>query len=166
MTTAKHPKKAPNVFARFFGAIGHGIASFFRAIGNFLWSIVIFIWELIWTIVTFIYDLIISIIQATIKYILMVWGFILATILVGALVLWLVTLSFRNVDDTHIGEKMAEKLDPAITSISEQINSSVLEAAEENLLEKKEQQLMQELKRLQNMRIDELESELDEMREE
>ena len=150
MPTEKITPKKPNILVRFFSAIGRGIAGFFT-----------FIWELIWTIITFIYDLIIKIIHSTMKCFLIIWGFILATILVIALVMWLVTVSVNNLDGTNVGAKLADKIEPAITKISEQINEGVLNEIEMNKQSSKEDLLKNELKRLQDARINDLQLELD-----
>ena len=156
-TPKKSTTKKPNMVVRFFNAVGRGISGFFSFIWNAIAAVIMFIWELIWTILTFVYDLIIKIIQATLKYVLMIWGFILATILIAALTVWLLSLSAKNIDETQMGAKLA----PAIEKIAEQINGEVIREIEAEENAAKEYQLKEELKRLQEMRIQDLELQLE-----
>lgn len=161
MPAAKTTTKKPNLVSRFFSAIGRGIAAFFVGIWIAIWAVITFIWELVWTIVTFVYDLVIKIIQATLKYVLMIWGFVLATILVAALLVWLVTLSIKNIDETRVGDVYISELTPAITQAAQELNEVMIQ----DMLENKEAMLREELRKLQDDRIGDLEDLLDDITE-
>lgn len=109
-------KKKKNLIIEFLGTLLNGIKSTILGILNLigkiitgLWQFFVWFWEEALTFLQWLLHIIGTIIDRFGKFFLWIWGFLLATLLIGAIIFWIISIGIKNVDSTNSAQKFLEK---------------------------------------------------------